>query len=72
MYLATLTPMIKVILFMVRRYKFNATVMLLCALSPQILSPINLTSNLKLLFKRIHQIFIKKGRMLGMSTAFFQ
>lgn len=42
-----------------------------CALSPQVLSPISLSSKLKLLVKRFHQIFIKKGRILSMSTAFF-
>lgn len=70
-YLSTLTFMIKVILLIVCGYEFNVIVMLFCALSPQILSLINLASKLKLLAKRFRQIFIKKGRILGMSKTFF-
>lgn len=33
--------------------------------------PLHLTSKLQLLIKRFHQIFVKKGRILGMSTTFF-
>lgn len=61
----------KVILYIVGRYKFNTIVMLFCAILPQSFSSINLFSKLKLLVKRFHQVFIKKGRILGMLTGFF-